>query len=180
MIKKGMDVSVVARERSGRTFTGKVMGTTNYLDPNNRSLLTEIKVPNEDGALLPGISRQRYLADLDRRLAHIHYLSPDEWRALCERHALHVDSVEGYLSKAEAQRWETLSRLTGGLLHSLTLGRSRPIEIQRILKLRSLQNRTALPRPIASGIARLIRSGVGDAAGGPSCLLLSGSKPQSH
>jgi len=54
-IKKGMDVSVVARERSGRTFTGRVMGTTNYLDPNNRSLLTEIKVPNEDGALLPGM-----------------------------------------------------------------------------------------------------------------------------
>jgi RND family efflux transporter MFP subunit len=54
-IKRGMDVSVVARERPGRTFVGKVMGTTNYLDPNNRSLLTEIKVPNEDGALLPGM-----------------------------------------------------------------------------------------------------------------------------
>jgi RND family efflux transporter MFP subunit len=54
-IKRGMEVSVVARERPGRTFVGKVMGTTNYLDPNNRSLLTEIKVPNDDGALLPGM-----------------------------------------------------------------------------------------------------------------------------
>jgi len=54
-IQKGMDVNVTARERPGRIFVGKVMGTTNYLDPNNRSLLTEIKVPNQDGALLPGM-----------------------------------------------------------------------------------------------------------------------------
>jgi multidrug efflux pump subunit AcrA (membrane-fusion protein) len=55
-----MDVHVTVRERPGRTFTGKVMGTTNYLDPANRSLLTEVKVTNvrEPGgefALLPGM-----------------------------------------------------------------------------------------------------------------------------
>ncbi len=32
-----------------------MLGTTNYLDPASRSLLTEIKVPNQDGALLPGM-----------------------------------------------------------------------------------------------------------------------------
>ncbi len=55
MIKKGMDVKVAARERPGRTYMGKVMGTTNYLDPTNRSLLTEIKVDNQDLSLLPGM-----------------------------------------------------------------------------------------------------------------------------
>jgi RND family efflux transporter MFP subunit len=59
-IVKGMDVKVTVRERPGRTFAGKVMGTTNYLDPANRSLLTEVKVTNvrEPGgefALLPGM-----------------------------------------------------------------------------------------------------------------------------
>src|SRR5260221_13416790 len=54
-IRKGMDVKVTARERPGVVFNGKVMGTTNYLDPMSRSLLTEIKVPNTDGALLPGM-----------------------------------------------------------------------------------------------------------------------------
>jgi RND family efflux transporter MFP subunit len=59
-IRKGMEVKVTARERPGRVFVGKVMGTTNYLDPANRSLLTEVKVPNvkeADGefALLPGM-----------------------------------------------------------------------------------------------------------------------------
>ena len=59
-IRKGMKVKVTARERAGRVFEGVVMGTTNYLDPANRSLLTEVKVPNvkePDGAfaLLPGM-----------------------------------------------------------------------------------------------------------------------------
>jgi RND family efflux transporter MFP subunit len=59
-IKMGMDVTVTARERPGRTFTGKVLGTTNYLDPANRSLLTEVKIINSRDAdrvwaLLPGM-----------------------------------------------------------------------------------------------------------------------------
>lgn len=54
-IEKGQDVSIEAKERTGRKFVGKVMGTTNYLDPATRSLLTEIKLPNPDAALLPGM-----------------------------------------------------------------------------------------------------------------------------
>lgn len=55
MIKKGMQVKITARERPGRTFIGTVMGTTNYLDPSARTLMTEVKVPNPDLALLPGM-----------------------------------------------------------------------------------------------------------------------------
>lgn len=59
-IRKGQHVDVHARELPGRTFSGTVMGTTNYLDQTNRSLLTEVKVQNEtdaDGSfiLLPGM-----------------------------------------------------------------------------------------------------------------------------
>jgi len=59
-IRKGMDVKITVRERPGRTFMGKVMGTTNYLDPGSRSLLTEVKVTNtkEPGgefSILPGM-----------------------------------------------------------------------------------------------------------------------------
>ena len=49
--------------------------------------------------------------------------------------------------------WETLSRMTGGLLHSLSFGKARPIEIQRALKIRALQNKAALPGPVASAVA---------------------------
>ena len=59
-IKKGMEAKITVRERPGQIYIGKVMGTTNYLDPMNRSLLTEVKVPNPketDGSfsLLPGM-----------------------------------------------------------------------------------------------------------------------------
>jgi len=59
-IRKGMQVNVTVRERPGQVFPGTVMGTTNYLDPTSRSLLTEVKLPNVKGsdgafALLPGM-----------------------------------------------------------------------------------------------------------------------------
>jgi RND family efflux transporter MFP subunit len=54
-IVKHMKANVTTRERPGRVFVGEVMGTTNYLDTASRSLLTEVKVPNADGALLPGM-----------------------------------------------------------------------------------------------------------------------------
>jgi SAM-dependent methyltransferase len=133
---------------------------------------------NLHGSLLPGRSRESYLGHLDRRLAHFHYLSPAEWQTLCGSNALTLDSVEGYLDRPETRRWETLSRMTGGLLHSLSFGRKRPIEIQRMLKLRSLQNGAALPRPVAAVIARIISWGIGDTTGTPSCLLLTGHKPR--
>lgn len=126
---------------------------------------------------LSGRTRADYLAELDRRLAHFHYLSAAAWGDMCARNGLVLDSAEGYVTQGETRRWETLSRLTGGLLHKLTLGKSRPIEIQRRLKLRSLQNRAALPRPLAAGIARTIMLGVGEQpAGVPSCLLVTGHR----
>ena len=59
-IKKGMEAKITVHERPGQIYVGKVMGTTNYLDPMSRSLLTEVKVPNPkepDGSfsLLPGM-----------------------------------------------------------------------------------------------------------------------------
>lgn len=130
------------------------------------------------GAVTPTISRSDYLASLDNRLAHFHYLDENDWRKLCSKYGLELCETEGYLDRTETRRWETLSRFTGGILYSLSGGRRRPIEIQRQLQLRSLQNRTGLPRPIASLFARLISAGV--ASGGSSdasCLLIIGRKP---
>lgn len=139
------------------------------------------------GSLFGG-ERDRYLASLDGRLAHYHYLSADEWSALCARHGLSLDRAEGYLWQAHTRRWETLSRMTGGLLHAVGRGRKRPIEIQRLLGLRTVQNAASLPRPIASALATLIATGVEDddvasassdaetLGGVPSCLLIAGHR----
>jgi RND family efflux transporter MFP subunit len=51
----GVDAAVRVPEIPGRTFPGKVTRIASALQPGSRTLLTEIDVPNPDGALSPGI-----------------------------------------------------------------------------------------------------------------------------
>lgn len=133
---------------------------------------------NLAGAVIPGVSRDRYLEQLDRRIAHYNYLSRSDWEQITSRHGMRVTDVTGYLGKPATQRWETLSRMTGGLLHSLSFGKRRPIEIQRSLRLRDMQNSLSLPDPLAAAVAKLIALGLGwdDDAENPSCLLVVGER----
>jgi RND family efflux transporter MFP subunit len=57
-VKPGMTASVFRREEPGRAFPGKVARTASALDPNTRTLRTQVDVPNPDGALLPGMYLQ--------------------------------------------------------------------------------------------------------------------------
>lgn len=133
---------------------------------------------NLAGAIVPGISRDAYLAALDKRVAHFNYLSHRDWEEIAGRHGMRVTQVTGYLGRAATRRWESLSRVTGGLLHSLSFGRRRPIEIQRKLRLRDMQNAINLPSGVASAMARIIASGLDweDDAANPSCLLVAGER----
>ena len=54
-VKQHQKVTITAREVPEREFIGEVLGTTNYLDPAARSLLTEVRIENADMALLPGM-----------------------------------------------------------------------------------------------------------------------------
>jgi SAM-dependent methyltransferase len=115
---------------------------------------------NLAGSLLSRIGRSTYLETLDRRLAHHHYLSPSDWKRICGENGLVLDTCIGYLDRRETRRWESLSRVTGGLLYSLYGQDKRPIEIQRSLGARDLQNKARLPRPLARAFAQLISVGV--------------------
>jgi RND family efflux transporter MFP subunit len=57
-VKVGQEAVVFRREDPRRTFAGQVTRTADALDPNTRTLLTEVQVPNRDGALRPGIYLQ--------------------------------------------------------------------------------------------------------------------------
>jgi hypothetical protein len=99
------------------------------------------------------------------------------------RHGLVLDQCLGYLDRRETRRWETLSRMTGGLLYSLFGGGARPIEIQRKLGARRLQNRRGLPQAVAWPIGRAMRAGLPHAAepgwtelDAASCLLVEGHR----
>ncbi len=57
-VQDGQYADVSRREDPNRNFTGQVTRTANSLDPNTRTLLTEVDVPNPNGVLLPGMYLQ--------------------------------------------------------------------------------------------------------------------------
>ena len=54
-VTPGVDAVVRVPELPDRTFPGKVTRIADALQPGTRTLLTEIDIPNPDGALKPGI-----------------------------------------------------------------------------------------------------------------------------
>ena len=54
----GQTAQLTVSNRPGRRFTGTVARTAESLDPNSRTMLVEVQVPNSDGALLPGMYAQ--------------------------------------------------------------------------------------------------------------------------
>ena len=54
----GQTASVYLREDPARQYAGKVTRTAEALDPNTRTLLTEVEVPNPENALRPGMYLQ--------------------------------------------------------------------------------------------------------------------------
>jgi len=53
-IKAGQTAEVSVNEFPQQTFTGRVVRTTNALDPASRTLLTEVQIANPGSKLLPG------------------------------------------------------------------------------------------------------------------------------
>jgi membrane fusion protein (multidrug efflux system) len=58
LVQTGQKATVTVRQYPGRTFAGTVTRDARALDQASRTLLTEIQVPNDDEALLPGMYAQ--------------------------------------------------------------------------------------------------------------------------
>ncbi len=112
------------------------------------------------GPLLPGASRAEYLRRLDRRVAHLRYWTTAEWRQALQRAGLRLLDARPIMSASVMRRWETLSRITAGVLH-VAARRRAPIEIQRSLGLRRAGQR--MPGGAAAILARILSVGVSSA-----------------
>jgi len=55
MIHVGSTAKLLVRERPGTQFTATVTRTAGAIDPTSRTLLTELQIPNKDGALYAGM-----------------------------------------------------------------------------------------------------------------------------
>ena len=130
------------------------------------------------GPLLPGRSRAEYLEHLDARLAHRRYWTRDQWESELAHHGMHVVTTSPYLTMAQVRRWESMSRITAGVLYGLAGRRSRPIEIQRRLGMRKGGQR--MPLVFARALATLLSAGLNGRSTGTSprygCLLVRAAK----
>jgi len=61
-IQIGMKAFLEQREYAGQRFEGKVVRTSEVIDPSTRTLLSEIDVPNPGGKILPGAYAQVHFA----------------------------------------------------------------------------------------------------------------------
>jgi SAM-dependent methyltransferase len=131
------------------------------------------------GPLLPGRSRQAYLDALDRRLAHVRYWTTAEWQAALTSTGLRLIEVRPFQSRDEVRRWETISRVTAGILHAAARNQA-PIEIQRSLGLRRSTQR--MPVMLARALALLLGAGVDSPALSSEresgCLLVIAERPE--
>jgi SAM-dependent methyltransferase len=110
------------------------------------------------GPLLPGASRDDYLRRVDARLAQLRYWDREQWRSRLAAHDMRIAELTDYLDCAEVRRWESISRLTAGVLYGLTAGRRQPIDIQRGLGLRKPGRR--MPRGVARSLAAMLSTGL--------------------
>ncbi|PYN26343.1 MAG: efflux RND transporter periplasmic adaptor subunit [Candidatus Rokuibacteriota bacterium] len=57
-IVPGQEAGILVPEYPQRPFVGKIASTAGALDPTSRTLLTEVRLRNADGALMPGMYAQ--------------------------------------------------------------------------------------------------------------------------
>ena len=62
----GASAELKFNEFPGRTFSGQVVRTAGAIDPNSRTLLTEVDVPNASGELFPGAYAMVHLTAADK------------------------------------------------------------------------------------------------------------------
>jgi SAM-dependent methyltransferase len=120
--------------------------------------------------------RAVYLADVDRRLAHFRYWTAAEWADVLARHNLGIAQQVEYLGCDEVRRWEQISRLTAGVLYALARRKHSPIDIQRGLGLRSLQQRFTLPFWLAQPLSVALCLGLRDTPSVKAGLLICANK----
>jgi hypothetical protein len=133
--------------------------------------------PGVLGRLATGKSgRDDYHRALDLRLAHVRYLSADEWEDRLASVGLAVVHRSTFLGPEETRRWATVSNATAGVLVRLRGGR--PIDLQRSLGARGRRAPLWI-RAVGSAVGRVAGLRLrDDGVGAGSCFLIAAEKPK--
>jgi SAM-dependent methyltransferase len=141
-------------------FRETLLEVSRVLKPGGRFIYTvpseffpeNLGEPKVVGRLATGVrDTMAYRREIDRRLAHRHYLTVDGWRAELSAVALELVRSSYYMTVAETRRWALISNATAGFAVRIGGGRSSPIEIQRTLRLRG-----TTPPLLLRGVGRMV------------------------
>ena len=110
-----------------------------------RSLLSGVtSAPNPQVA-------EAYASHIDTLLAHHHYHTPDEWRALYDAVGLDLIEARYYISPETEQKWDQMNREYGiggrSLFNLLASPRLRPLGYQGFMRRQVVQQLTPKLRP---------------------------------
>jgi ubiquinone/menaquinone biosynthesis C-methylase UbiE len=132
------------------------------------------------GSLNPRGSRGDYLQEMDKRLAHYRYWNAEQWREVLARYDLILTKQVEYFHCQEVRRWESISRLTAGVLYAIGRRRHTPMELQKKSGLRHAQSKLVLPQWLAQLLAGLLSLGIKNASGKTqnACLLILAQKSE--
>lgn len=117
-IKLGGEVTITVTA-TGRTFTGKIVRFSRALDPQTRTMLTEVDVPNSDLALSPGMYAKttiqlQHKVDTLTLPAEAVMQTGDRATVLVVDSSNHIEEREVKLGIQTANRMEILSGLRAG------------------------------------------------------------------
>jgi RND family efflux transporter MFP subunit len=127
-VKDGDEAVVTMTEYGGRRFTGAVTRHPQALAADTRTMLVEVDLPNEDGALLPGMYGQVDISLTGRRSA---LRIPDDllifrdgktWAPVIDGDRLRV--VEVKLGYDDGRSSEVVSGLTGDETLAMNVGQT--------------------------------------------------------
>jgi RND family efflux transporter MFP subunit len=68
-VRPGTKITILVRELPGKKFLGTIFENAGAIDPNTRTLLTEIRIDNKDNLLLPGMYAQVQVASSNAQKA---------------------------------------------------------------------------------------------------------------
>lgn len=120
--------------------------------------------------------RAAYLRETDARCAHLRYWDAADWSEHLQKAGLVPVHLHEYLTRGQVRRWEWIARHTSGVLYSLVQQRKQPIEIQRLMKIRS--PRLRVPRFLASFCAGVMDCGVLCQESLHGCLLVEAERTE--
>ena len=107
----GTTATVLVTEYPGQHFAGKIVRTAGAINPDSRTLLTELELPNIDGTLLPGL------------YAQVKFSLPHAVNTvLVPTNAVRIDATGGHIATVEKD--DTIK------MNAVSLGRNLGIQLE--------------------------------------------------